>query len=87
MALPPEVRRDLLARMSRIEGQARGVKAMIDEGRDCAEVVHQIAAIRAALAQVGAAIVAANLEECVRQGLAGDDAALRQARRTLLDLV
>ncbi len=85
--LPEEVRRDVLSRMSRIEGQARGVQRMIEDGRDCADIVHQISAIRAALAKVGASIVAENLEECVRLGLAGDNAALRQARRALLDLV
>jgi DNA-binding FrmR family transcriptional regulator len=38
----------MLSRLRRIEGQARGVQRMVDEKRDCAEIVHQLASIRAA---------------------------------------
>ncbi len=38
----------MLARLRRIEGQTRGVQRMVEEGRDCAEIIHQLASIRAA---------------------------------------
>ena len=41
-------RRAAIVRLKRIEGQARGIARMIDEGRDCLDVLTQIAAMRAA---------------------------------------
>jgi len=64
----PERLAPLLARMRRIEGQARGVQRMLQEGRSCYEVVMQLAAMRAALAKVAMALIADNLEQCLEQG-------------------
>ncbi len=55
---------DLIARLKRIEGQARGLQRMLEEGRSCDEVVQQIAAMRAALAKVAMAIIGNHFEEC-----------------------
>ena len=48
--MPPneQVKQELLSRLRRIEGQARGVQRMVEEGRDCAEIANQLASIRAA---------------------------------------
>jgi DNA-binding FrmR family transcriptional regulator len=43
-----EVKTDLRTRLRRIEGQMRGVQKMLDENRDCQEVLQQLAAARAA---------------------------------------
>jgi CsoR family transcriptional regulator, copper-sensing transcriptional repressor len=43
---------ELKKRLSRIEGQVRGVSKMIDDGRDCREVIQQLTAVRAAVQQV-----------------------------------
>jgi DNA-binding FrmR family transcriptional regulator len=48
MPLDEDVRQELLSRLRRIEGQARGVQRMVEEGRDCAEITNQLASIRAA---------------------------------------
>ncbi|MCL6637056.1 MAG: metal-sensitive transcriptional regulator [Alicyclobacillus sp.] len=53
-------------RLRRVEGQVRGVLAMMEKGRDCQEVVTQLAAIRSAVDKTIAAIVAENLEACLR---------------------
>jgi DNA-binding FrmR family transcriptional regulator len=45
----PEVKHNLSGRLRRIEGQIRGIEAMIDGERDCQEVLQQLAAVRAAL--------------------------------------
>jgi len=42
--LPSQV----IDRLKRIEGQARGVQRMVEQGRDCEDIMHQIAAMRAA---------------------------------------
>jgi DNA-binding FrmR family transcriptional regulator len=55
----------LLNRLRRIEGQVRGLQRMIEEGRDCTEVVHQVAAVRAAVDRAGHEIVASSLRACL----------------------
>lgn len=88
MELNGEVTHDLVSRLRRVEGQARGVQRMLEEGRDCGDVIQQIAAMRAALGKVAATIVAENLEECLRRGLADDRGEhVRKAKRAILDLV
>lgn len=55
----------LLKALRRIEGQARGIQKMIEEGRDCGEVVQQIAAMRSATDRLGYRLIAANLRQCL----------------------
>lgn len=49
LQLSDEVRKDMHARLSRIEGQAKGIQKMIDDDRDCESVMNQIASIKAAV--------------------------------------
>jgi CsoR family transcriptional regulator, copper-sensing transcriptional repressor len=44
-----EIKKQLLSRLRRIEGQVRGVQGMIDEERDCQEILQQLSAIRSAV--------------------------------------
>ncbi len=46
--MDPDTRQDLADRLKRIEGQARGIQKMIGDGRDCEQVMTQIAALKAA---------------------------------------
>lgn len=62
-------RAHLLARMQRIEGQARGIARMIEEDRDCREILQQLAAVRSAAHKATVALVRAYALECmVAQG-------------------
>lgn len=45
-------KRDLVLRLKRVEGQLRGIQAMIGEGRDCERVTQQLSAARRALDKV-----------------------------------
>ena len=54
-------------RLKRIEGQVRGVLKMMDEQKDCKEVVAQLSAIRSAVDRAIAVVVSANLERCIRK--------------------
>ena len=45
----PEVKEQINRRLSRIEGQLRGVQKMIDENRDCRDILQQLIAIRSAV--------------------------------------
>jgi len=46
--LPAEAREDLIRRLRKIEGQTQGIQRMLAEGRDCREVLNQLASVRAA---------------------------------------
>ncbi|BBZ05240.1 hypothetical protein MCHIJ_46770 [Mycolicibacterium chitae] len=55
----------VLNRLRRAQGQLGGVISMIEEGRDCKEVVTQLAAVSRALDRAGFKIVATGLRECL----------------------
>jgi DNA-binding FrmR family transcriptional regulator len=63
-----QARRALISRLHRAEGQLRGVAAMIEEGRTCADVVVQLAAVGRAVDRLALALVTANLRECAATG-------------------
>ncbi|OEH84828.1 cytoplasmic protein [Desulfuribacillus stibiiarsenatis] len=56
-------------RIKRIEGQAKGIHKMMEEGRSCKEVIHQLSAIRSATDKLIVNIVAENIEYCVLQDI------------------
>jgi DNA-binding FrmR family transcriptional regulator len=57
----------ILNRLRRAEGQLGGVIRMLEEGRDCQDVVTQLAAVSKALDRAGFTIVATGLRQCVTQ--------------------
>ncbi|MFD6859736.1 metal-sensitive transcriptional regulator [Rhodococcus sp. NPDC060090] len=59
----------VLNRLRRAQGQLAGVISMIEQGRDCKDVVTQLAAVSKALDRAGFKIVATGLREC----LTGDE--------------
>ena len=65
MQLPEDTVNDLQKRLRRIEGQVRGIQAMLTDGRECSEVVTQIAAASKAMEQVGFKLVASGLTYCL----------------------
>ena len=65
----------VLNRLRRAQGQLAGVISMIEQGRDCKDVVTQLAAVSRALDRAGFKIVATGLRECVT----GEDAEGKQA--------
>lgn len=75
---------DIAGRLRRIEGQVRGVLKMLEEERDCEDMLTQTMAIRSALDQVGARLMEFHLERCVLHGIDCDEekmTALRDALR------
>ncbi len=63
------VQDDLIARLKRIEGQARGLQKMILEQRDCEEIATQMAALKAAVAKAGTVLLSSHLVDCVTRDL------------------
>lgn len=58
-------KKQVLNRMSRAIGHMEGIKRMIEEDRDCSEVLIQIAAVRTAINNVGKIILQDHVEHCV----------------------
>jgi len=65
MEFSDEVKDDLHKRLRRVEGQVRGIQAMLADDRECRDVVTQIAAATKALEQVGFRLLAAGLTTCL----------------------
>ena len=58
----------LVVRLRRAEGQLRGVQRMLEEGADCQKVLTQLAAVKAAVDQVGLHLISDSLRTCVADG-------------------
>lgn len=71
----PATHHENSARLSRIEGQVRGVKRMIDEGAYCIDIITQIQAARAALQSVSKNVLEKHLKHCVVAALEKQDEA------------
>jgi len=54
-------------RVKRIEGQLRGILRMMEEGKDCRDVITQLSATRAAMDRAIGVIVSTNLVDCVKE--------------------
>lgn len=61
----PVAKAKLVSRVRRIEGQARGVARMIEEDRDCNEILQQLAAVRSAAHQATIMLVRSYATECI----------------------
>ncbi len=59
----------LLARMKKIEGQAKGVQRMIEEERYCIDIVQQLTALSAAVDEVSLLILQDHIEGCVTDAI------------------
>lgn len=62
---------DVLSRLKRVQGQVGGIIRMIEEGRDCSDVVTQLAAASRALDRAGFKIIATGMRQCMVQDDAG----------------
>lgn len=57
--------RDLMNRLSRIEGQIRGIKAMVEEDRYCVDILTQVSAVQAALNSFNKMLLSNHIKTCV----------------------
>ena len=72
-------RKKLANRLSRIEGQVRGIKRMLERGEYCMDILVQGAAVEAALAAFNRELLLNHLNTCVREDiLAGNDEKLSE---------
>ena len=78
----------LVNRLSRIEGQVRGVKKMLEEDAYCTDVLTQVTAIQAALNAFNKELLANHIKSCVVEDIrAGNDAVVDDLVSTLQKLM
>jgi DNA-binding FrmR family transcriptional regulator len=64
-----EGRKKVLSRLKKVAGQVAGIQRMVEEERYCVDVLHQIAAVEAALDRVGHLMLASHVETCVTSAI------------------
>lgn len=77
----------ILNRLRRIEGQVRGVSQMVSDDRYCIDILHQVQAIKAALAKAESEILKEHAACCVSDAIASGDATVQRTKfNELIDL-
>lgn len=77
----------ILNRLKRVEGQVRGVSRMVEEGRYCIDILHQVQAVKAALGRAEDEILKNHAACCVAEAIAsGDTDEQREKFGELVDL-
>ena len=77
-----------LRRLSRIEGQVRGLARMVEDDRYCIDIITQLAAVRGALQRVEEDVLREHVAHCVDHAIAsGDEAEQREKVAELMELL
>ena len=80
--------KDLLNRLSRIEGQVRGIKGMVEKDAYCTDILVQVAAVNAALNSFNRVLLTNHLHTCVAENVrAGNDEVLDELAGVLQKLM
>jgi DNA-binding FrmR family transcriptional regulator len=80
-----ETKSQCLKRLSRIEGQVRGLARMLEEDRYCIDVLTQVAAVRAALRRVEEQVLEDHVGHCVEHAIRSGDA--EEQRKKVAELI
>jgi DNA-binding FrmR family transcriptional regulator len=84
--LDPTEMKPVINRIKRAQGQLAGVVRLLEEGRDCEDVVTQLAAVSKALDRAGFAIVSSGLQQCLANGDGPDDLDVKKMEKLFLSL-
>lgn len=83
----PKERSNTINRLKRIEGQIRGIAQMVSDDRYCIDILHQVQAVKSALAGVESAVLKDHAACCVADAIASGDVSEQQAKfNELIDL-
>lgn len=83
-----DVKKDLLNRLNRIEGQIRGIKGMVENDVYCDDIITQLSASQAALNSVAKVLLDGHVKGCVKNRiLDGDDDVLDELITTVQKLM
>jgi DNA-binding FrmR family transcriptional regulator len=86
MELVPAEMTQVINRIKRAQGQLAGVLRMLEEGRECEDVVIQLAAVSRALDRAGFAIIATGLQQCLAEGDGIDSVDVKKMEKLFLSL-
>lgn len=85
---PEKEYKDLLNRLSRIEGQVRGIKRMVEEDAYCTDILIQVSAVNAALNSFNKVLLANHIRTCVAEDIrAGKEETIDELVATLQKLM
>ena len=84
--LPRENMDQIVKRLRRAQGQIGGILKMIDEGRDCEDIVTQVAAASRALDRAGFAIISTGLKQCLLDSGGADSLDSEKMEKLFLSL-
>jgi DNA-binding FrmR family transcriptional regulator len=88
VAVDPEIKRLVLTRLRRIEGQVRGLQKMVEEERYCADVLTQVTSVQEALRGVGRALLHNHLRHCATEAIrSGDEGRTEAMYDEIMELV
>jgi len=76
----------LIARLNRVEGQLRGIRRMIQEPRQCVEILQQLAAAEAALNRISLSVFRYHVDQCVPASLEAGEPDRTRALNELVDI-
>jgi DNA-binding FrmR family transcriptional regulator len=81
-------RENVRKRLSRIEGQVRGLQKMIEDDRYCVDILVQVKAVSAAMKKVEGELLKDHVDHCLAAAIASDDVSERETKvAELIDLL
>jgi len=86
MELNPEELGAVVNRLRRAEGQIGGVLRMIEQGRECKDIVTQLAAVNHAFDRAGFALIATSLKQCLAEPGGAESADAQSLEKLFLSL-
>ena len=72
MSIDESCRKEVVNRLRRVQGQVAGIVSMIEDGRDCSDVMVQVAAVSRAIDRTGFKIISAEMQACAAATEKGD---------------
>ncbi|WP_237722224.1 metal-sensitive transcriptional regulator [Keratinibaculum paraultunense] len=72
MILRTDDKEAIIKRLRRIEGQVKGIQKMVEEEKDCGDILIQVAAVRSAMNSVGGLILENYMKDCLKSYLDGN---------------
>ncbi len=79
-----ELKKDLITRINKIEGQVRGIKQMIENDRYCVDILMQSAAVSAAISSFNRRMLDSHIRTCVKNDiLNGDESSIDELLKVL----
>lgn len=84
--VPATEMRSIVNRLKRAQGQIGGIVKMMEEGRECADIVTQLAAVNRALGRAGFDVIALNMKECLSDPDPSRQVDLDELRRLFMSL-